>query len=447
MVWLMSSCLGDESYSYEYEVAKNCQISSFSLTNDAISGLSNVKFTIDQLSGQIFNADSLPYGTTLEKAICNVSYASSSTVGKIEVMQKAVGDTIEWNKNDSLDFSQTVRFVVWSHDGTVSKTYDTSINIHQLVPDSMEWTLYAKNITQQTMKEQTVVHRTYMGEECYFLYGEPAGIDLPYRLYYAPVKQPNTWKEIALQGLPTGQIYIPQIREYEGTLYAPSNTGALYQSTDGQQWSVVKNTPHVAYLIGGINEENHQGSALTTIIDESGTLRFAAMNEDQQWVVGEEVPAEFPVTGFGFENFYSMYHEYLMIVAGRTADDQLVNSSWATLNGESWALLTDESAHYFDRMEGVMVKAYDEKIFLIGGINAAGKASRTIYETIDKGVTWFSVDSMITLPDTYRERGFGTLIVDDDQYMSIIGGKMSSRGNIMQEIWRGRINRLAYKLK
>ncbi|MDF9829354.1 DUF6242 domain-containing protein [Parabacteroides sp. PF5-6] len=447
LVWLMSSCLGDDNYSYEYELARNCQIASFTLANDSITELSNVKFTIDQLSGLIFNIDSLPYGTVMGKAVCTIQYANSSAVSSIQVMQEAVGDTIEWNASDSLDFSQPVRFVVWAYDGTVSKTYETKINIHQLVPDTMEWSLYATNLTAQTMKEQRVVHHTYQGQECYFLYGEPAGTDLPYRLYYAPANNLAKWTEIPLEGLPPGQIYIPQLREYEGVLYVPSAIGTLYQSTDGQQWKAVRNTPHVSYLIGGINEEEYQGSVLATIVEENGTLHFSAMDENQQWAVGDEVPAGFPLTGFGYENFYSMYHEYLMIVGGRTADNQLVNSAWATLDGKSWALLTDENAHYFERMEGPMVKAYDDKIYLIGGIDAAGKAYKDIYETIDKGVSWARVDSMIILPEVYRERGFGTLIVGDDQYLNIIGGKMSSRGNVMQEIWRGRINRLVYDLK
>lgn len=447
LVWLMSSCLGDDNYSYEYELARNCQISSLSLAHDAISGLSDVKFTIDQLSGLIFNIDSLPYGTVLEKAICNIEYANSSAVASIQVIQQAVGDTIDWNATDSLDFSKPVRFIVWAYDGSVSKTYDASINIHQADPDLMEWSLYATGLTQQTMKEQTVVHYTYRGEDCYLLYGEPAGTDLPYRLYYAPVNNIGRWTEIAIEGLPAGQIYIPQIREYEGVLYAPSTTGALYQSTDGQKWAIVPNTPHVSFLIGGINEEEYQGSVLATIIQENGSLKFSSMTKDQEWSVGDEVPANFPLTGFGHENFYAMYHEYLMIVGGRTANNQLTNSAWATLDGKNWATLTDEDAHYFDRMEGVMVTAYDDKIYLIGGINAAGNASKVIYETIDKGVTWASVDSMIILPDVYRGRGFGAIIVDKDQYLNIIGGKMSSRGNIMQEIWRGRINRLTYNLK
>jgi hypothetical protein len=441
----MSSCLGDDTYSYEYEPARNCQISAFTLAHSSISELSGVKFTIDQLSGLIFNTDSLPYGTVLSNAVCTVTYANSSTVSSIQVIQKASGDTIDWNGTDSLNFSQPVRFIVWAYDKSVSKTYDAQVNIHQIKPDTMEWSLYATGLTQQTMKEQTVIpYTSRTGEESYLLFGEPAGTDLPYRLYSAPINNMSKWTEQSVTGLPAGQVLVSQIKEYEGILYAPSTTGTLYRSDNGQEWFAVPDAPHVTGLIGGINEGEHQSSALATIIQDNGTFRFSAMNKEMEWAVGDEVPTGFPLTGFGHENYYSMYHEYLMVVGGRTADNQLTNTTWATLDGRTWALLTAENAHYFDRMEGVMIKEYDGKMYMVGGIDAAGNVSKAIYETVDRGVTWTKVNALIILPDIYRGRGFGSIIVDKDQYLTIIGGKISYRGNVMQEIWRGRINRLSF---
>jgi len=444
LVWLMSSCLGDDSYSYEYELPRNCQLATFTLSHDTIPTLAKTKFTIDQLGGLVFNLDSLPYGTKMGKVICKVTYVSSSAVSGIQVIQEAVGDTINWNGTDSLDFSQPVRFIVHSYDGTVTKRYDASVNVHTLVPDSLVWSLHANRVTPQTMKEQTVIQHTYQGSDAYFLYGEPAGTDLPYRLYYSPVTDAKNWTEITLEGLPTGQLHLSQMTEYEGLLYVPSTTGVVYQSIDGQYWGMLEHSPSVSYLLGSINAGDHQGSALATIINVGGQLKFAAMSETRVWTSGMDVPDEFPINGFGNENFKAMYYDYLMLVGGRTADNQLVNSAWATLDGKSWAILTDEASHYFERMEGAMVKAYDDKIYMIGGINAAGQASKYIYETIDKGVTWAKVDSMVTLPETFRERGFGSILVDREQYLTIFGGKMTSNGNVIQEIWKGRINKFAY---
>ena len=135
---LLSSCLGSDDN--EYELSRDCQILSFSLSNDSIPELSNVVFTIDQISGRIFNIDSMPYGTKLdEKVICKVRLAS--TVYTCQVMQEAIGDTIFWNTEDSLDFSKPVKFVNTLWDGETTKTYLAQVNIHQVVPDSMAWVI------------------------------------------------------------------------------------------------------------------------------------------------------------------------------------------------------------------------------------------------------------------------------------------------------------------
>ena len=62
---LLSSCLGSDDT--QYELSKDCQILSFSLSNDSIPGLKDVVFTIDQVEGKIFNIDSMPYGTKLDE--------------------------------------------------------------------------------------------------------------------------------------------------------------------------------------------------------------------------------------------------------------------------------------------------------------------------------------------------------------------------------------------
>ena len=152
---LLSSCLGSDDT--QYELSKDCQILSFSLSNDSIPGLKDVVFTIDQVEGKIFNIDSMPYGTKLdEKVICTVKLAS--TVYTCQVMQEAISDTLSyWNLEDSLDFSKPVKFVNTLWDGQTTKTYIAQVNIHQVVPDSMVWGVYKEGITNGAVKEEKVV--------------------------------------------------------------------------------------------------------------------------------------------------------------------------------------------------------------------------------------------------------------------------------------------------
>lgn len=64
---------------------------------------SNYPFTINQLTREIENKDSLPYGTHIDKVITNVTYDAGILVYKPKGAEK---DTL-WTSTDSIDFQET----------------------------------------------------------------------------------------------------------------------------------------------------------------------------------------------------------------------------------------------------------------------------------------------------------------------------------------------------
>lgn len=441
---LLSSCLNSDEKTIT-EIAPNCQIVSFKLANDSVAGLKDVKFTIDQVKGEIFNSDSLPYGTEIEKVVCTIQYMNSYAVGGIQVRQEAVSDTLAWwNATDSLDFSKPVKFKVYAFDAVTTKEYYAQVNIHQVVPDSMVWTLYADPAWNEPIREQKVMVYAGGANEVYYMYVRPAA-GTGYRLYQSPVTDARQWTELTLTGLPDDKLRLSQLTEYNGKWYVPSTDGALYVSADGQDWQLMENTPAVVYLFGILPEGQKQASVLCGVTKETDGLHFAAMGEDLKWTGGDVVPDGFPVTGFGASNYSAMYHNYLMVVAGRDKNNALVNTSWGTMNGTGWVLLSDVESEPFNTREGVMLTQYDDRLFLIGGLDAAGKASKDIYTSTDYGVTWALSDTLVLMPADYTARGFSSVQVDKEQFMLIFGGKTSPQGNELNQIWRGRINRLGFK--
>ena len=197
------SCM--DSDEIEYELSRDCQILSFSLSNDSIPELTGVTFAIDQLTGYIFNIDSLPYGTKLdEKVICKANL--SSAVMRCQVMQEAIGDTIDWNGEDSLDFSKPVKFVNTLWDGTTTKAYLAWVNIHQVEPDSMVWSLFKESILGENMKEEKVVVVEKDDTPYFYMYIQPVNIGLGYQLYRSPVSDGQNWEQLAVNGLPEGKV-------------------------------------------------------------------------------------------------------------------------------------------------------------------------------------------------------------------------------------------------
>ncbi|MCC8142863.1 MAG: kelch repeat-containing protein [Tannerellaceae bacterium] len=136
-----------------------------------------------------------------------------------------------------------------------------------------------------------------------------------------------------------------------------------------------------------------------------------------------------------------------MLVAGRDENNELLNTAWSTFDGLEWMKLTDDRANFFEQKEGAMLTLYDDKYYLIGGIDKDNIATKDMYVSIDKGVSWATADSLVILPEAYKARGFASIYVDDNDYMLIFGGKESRNGNVLDQIWRGRINRLGFSKK
>lgn len=437
LAFLMSSCLGDDDEKYDDTYYSNCQIKSFSLSNDSIAGLSSVKFTIDQVNGLIFNKDSMPYGTVIdEKVVCKIEYVVSPL--NVEVYQAALKDSGYWNGSDSLNFSDYVRFDVHSLNGKAIKRYIAQLNIHQVHPDSMSWSLQTNELTGQKFQEQKVILRNGI----YWMYIKGSN---GYKLYQS--SNARDWTESNLTGLGDDTFILSQIVDYEGMLYLPTDNGLLYCSMDGIDWAVLGGDLEVKSLLGVVCESEQLGlpSALAAIVSNDGKLYYGMMDILQSWKMGTEIADGFPVSGFAHLSHEVQYYQRLMVLAGKDRNGQLSNAAWETMDGLNWIKLTDERSSYFDKREGIALTKYDDCFYFFGGIDASNKARKDIYRSESKGLTWELVDTLITFPDAYKARGYSSVHVDDDNIILLFGGKESTTANMFDELWAGRINRLGFK--
>ena len=436
--YLLSSCLGtNDKYDPWYD--SNCLISSFQLLSDSVPGLENVKFTIDQVNGLIYNADSMPYGTEIRwKVVCQVNFEAFPS--SVEVFQSATGDSASWNQKDSLDFSSYVRFDVFSQDQKNFKRYFAQINIHQQVPDSMKWQWFSNRLLGKTVQEQKVI--AY--DRYYLMYAKTAN---GYELYRTPQNDKRTWIPVPLSGFGSKTFNLNQLTEFKGAYYVPATDGSLYSSANGQNWTQLAQTPVVKTLLGVIDSSSvvNTQPLLAAVIQEDNAYYFATMGIDYQWKKGVAVPAGFPVTGFGNATYKTAFYWHLLIATGKDRYGNLRNTVWETMDGLKWVQSTDERFTIIEKREGVMLTSYDNKLFLIGGINASNTAAKDIYYSNDRGITWALADSMLYLPGTYRPRGYASVIVDQDNFLHLFGGKENNSANHLDELWSGRINRLGFK--
>ncbi|MDE6255192.1 MAG: hypothetical protein K2M39_03260, partial [Muribaculaceae bacterium] len=122
----------------------NVAVTSFKLkaNKDVMANLDSVFFTIDLEHGVIYNADSLPKGTAINKLVPNISYSSYITSASI-IMKGGTtrNDTVDYVKNpgDSIDFTGNVSLVIATANDEMKKTYTLKVNVHQQEPDSLVW--------------------------------------------------------------------------------------------------------------------------------------------------------------------------------------------------------------------------------------------------------------------------------------------------------------------
>jgi hypothetical protein len=445
--FFMSSCLGNEGSKIEDWSQGNAQIATFSLSNDSIKGLSKVVFTIDQVNGKIYNRDSMPYGTVInEKVICTLSYEYAA-IGTIFV-SSATGDTVYWNGTDSVDFSSPVWITVYPYDGVSTKTYETWINIHQVNPDSMVWELYPDLIPEQSCSEMNVL--SY--DDSYYMYTkDPSASETGAgcKLYKSETSNPAKWEPLPLTGMPDNAV-LSRITGYKNFLYAFTTDGKLFRSTDGRDWSqVLEGVPYIEALIGSIPRNKTGRSPVLSGIskEEDETLRFVTMNENMEWQTGPVTPTSFPLSGFGVLNYEAMYYPYLSISGGRDRENQLSGVTWSTTDGLSWIPVTNEQSNFcFSAREGSVFFSYDTLFYLIGGLDAFGTALKDVYYSKDKGATWRPDTVLITMPEDYAARGFSSVVTDKDNFILLFGGKVSKDTNMLNQLWRGRITRLGFKM-
>ena len=98
----MSSCLGDDD---PIEYSPNALVQAFELDN--ILGV-NYAFTIDQLSGRIYNQDSLPVGS--DTIIDRILIKTLSTAGYVVAVDAAGKDSL-FNIEDSVNLVNTMEIL------------------------------------------------------------------------------------------------------------------------------------------------------------------------------------------------------------------------------------------------------------------------------------------------------------------------------------------------
>ena len=447
--FFLSSCLGNDYEEIEYPSTSS--ITSFSIGTlhqtfyvkssegedsvytDTIS-YADVPFTIDQINRKIYNKDSLPKGVDITRVVASISadYAAVYYV-------KNNKDTI-WTTADSLDFSKPVTFKVMTFNPTLNQfdfgaSYEVSVNVHKLNPDSLVWkhfenNKFANNIVYTKQKA------VYTNESLY-VFGETA--DGSVKANKTSVERGNisSWNEITL---PAGtNIY--SATAFNNNVYFVAN-GELYFLEN--QITKVGNFTGLTNLItvsnGKLLAYKGNENKVVTIDSEGNELT------ESNFVNGNNLNGRMSAISMPSSHNKDLWRTIVMTnnIGTSEADSTATVFSYIS-NDTEWVKYQPNNPTTCPNQGNISMITYDGKIY------AFGEDFDYFYTSNDNGLNWNQETGYMVFPSE-NKNGIDklTTYLGNGSY-SVVVEENGNKGSFIWFIWedgsatRALLNRLTPK--
>lgn len=422
---------------------------------------SEYPFTINQMTREIENKDSLPYGTHIDKVITSVTYDA----GALAYRPKGTDKDTLWTSTDSIDFSGDTRtmstvtpieFKVYAYSGAIGQAYKVKINVHQQVPDTIAWKKFDTNpFSAGSLSEQKAV---YANGKVYVFGKNGNGTHIEYS--DVANDNPSSWVPVT-DNIPSN------IDTYSATVCA----GYIYflAGTDKQLYKLDANSNEITsvgtetfeMLIGG----NDIKSELYAV--KGGK---SGIYKENTWTEDADPFTLFPAGKPFFSNTTTASYNSnitstvaLCYNQGTTANDTTALVFNRMSSDNKWEERIQNLP--LPKLENVTMIYYDEKLYAFGGGYKEIKPFSQFYCSTDNGLCWRPVTECMAfpaeVPDTENPNreyiNFPDLYdTHHGNYSCAVTPKLengTSRGNFIWIVWedgsicRGRINRLGFTPK
>ncbi len=483
---VMASCNEKSGEDNSIYVLSSVAVRSFSLaSNDKVlNNLDSVYFSVDLMNAKIFNADSLPIHTRINRLVVNISTVGSSVAELTFRKDNDRDTTVNYleNSTDSINFANgPVKLHLVSLDGSVSRDYEIKVNVHKMKPDSLYWNRHSRRNLPSSFRIPYEQKTVRFGKQILTLTSNGSG---DYCMAYQTDPAAGADREVSISF-----GFTPDVTSFSSTddmLYVLDNEGNLYSSTDGESWQSADSGWFA--LLGGLENE-------LLGVKRSGNDYFTCGYPSMKKA---PAPESFPVKGASqlvtYATEWSKYPVSVM-VGGADKDGKLNGYTWCYNNGQ-WAVVSKKP---ITPAEGYSLFAYDyvrtdtvnwspvsnPVIIAVGGMTADRSFNRETFMSYDLGYNWFKAPSLMKLPDyipgmrdaqcmvvngEVKSRGADAweqfpsaplpwwLIIDSGvdsraiapitqwevPYIYMYGG-YNENGALYNTVWRGVINRLSFK--
>lgn len=435
----MSSC--DTTNDSEYTPSRDCLITAVTMgtltrtvhTKDAQGQDSTYTVSvngalypiyIDQLENRIYNADSLPVGTNVDK----VAFTTFTAKNSVVIKSLTTGNDTLFSATDSTDFSQQRTFKVYSEDLLSTREYTMELRVHREEADTFAW---------QRMAEGTflpvasfVESRTLCLDRSLYVFGQLS--DGNAQVVMTNTQQPDFSSAILLPNVAGQAINARSVQYFHGAFYALAGNRLVRSATGTDNWSEVHSELNPDMLATAY------GDSLYALAD--GKLYATA--DGTQWTQClTDTPNALPQTQItaAAQSQRIDPQTVSVIMTGQRGGEPVVWRHDVDLLGSyvyPWINLpqTEELGDYAcPLLHSTNLTAYDNAVVLTGVTDTHEVAP--LYVSRDYGRTWKA--------DEWKKpylTGVTAIsaAVDADQYLWLV---CSGTGTV----YKGRINRLGWK--
>ena len=336
---------------------------------------SSYPFSINQVTCEVYNTDSLPFATKVDK----VTF-SMGLLGYAKIYVDSLDLFDAFLSTDSIDFTSPRKVRITSADGEYYRDYTIRVNVHQVNPDSMAWNRYEAHDIEGVTPLRSLEHD---GSMC--LFGEKDGQSL---LAKTALQGAPLWQQTAIAGLPDNAD-LATVQPFRGALYVVAADG-IYTSTNGSEWSLAYGASGMLSIVG---TSDNDGDGMWVATADELFVTYDGVNYESAGAL----PAGFPVYGVSISS-YAMNHNkgitrYMLV--GYTTEamdgDAVVWSKLST--EENWTKYENENNPFpCPSLKGLTVVRYDDFLYAFGGAGTAQgqevDAFSEFYISRDNGITW-----------------------------------------------------------
>lgn len=429
--FIFSSCLNSDDDNMDFEYSADAQITSLKLSSnqDSMKVLSDVKFSIDQVSSApiIFNKDSLPYLFDFTMASINIQTNAASG---IKLFLTNPDSSYIWDMKDSVNIKKLKEIEVYAQDGKTKKTYIFDLRTHQQDPDTIHWRLVKDNFINNPTQQKTILNK----DNFYTFYKKNNSVYLS----TSSVDDGMNWTNQNINGL-SDEVIITSIQNVvidntERWLAIDSNNKS-YISEDGVEWIISSTTLPVKSILGKM--PSYSKDSILLVVNDEGTYKFAKTIDFSSINILNEIPQGFPVMNMTFTSIKDSLNytaKYLVVTGGSDINNNENRNVWVLQENEYEITSTSKNLKF--NTIGSSLFKYDEKIYLM----TSDENENVFYTSEDYGVFWEKASIKQSLPSDFAKRSNQSVCVDNENYIWIFGGETSSDEQLT-EIWKGRINK------